>query len=140
MAEERIDAFQFRGSEQGKELIRENKKAEGEDNVDRSHPATDFELLAFVVSGYFVEGDIGGVTEGPESERHGMPQCHYTADDGPTHPFVFFGGPLQWFPVGWAPAGRVAKCKRHGRRGPQQKPLHTALTDHDSRPPHLQAG
>src|SRR5438132_12213311 len=99
LAEERIDAFQFRGSEQGKELIRENKKAEGEDNVDRSHPATDFELLAFVVSGYFVEGDIGGVTEGPEYERHGMTKCHYTADDDPNHNFVFLQVTLTLFPL-----------------------------------------
>ena len=73
LAEERIDAFQFGGSQQRKELIHENKKPEGEDNVDGSHPATDFEFLAFVVCGYFVEGDIGRETEGTESECHGVP-------------------------------------------------------------------
>ena len=88
------------------------KKADGEDNVDGRHPSADFDLLLagvlWLAGLQFVEGDIGGETEGAESERHGVAQSDYAADDRPAHPFMLFGKPLQRFAVGGNFARRLA--------------------------------
>ena len=56
----------------------------------------------------FIERNVGGKFQRPEAQGHGMTERDHTSNDGPRHPFAFFGQPLQRFAVGGHFAGRLA--------------------------------
>ena len=112
LSEYGVHPLQFRRCQQRQKLVHEDEETDRDDDVDRSHPAADFQFLlvfVFVRLGLqFVEGDVGGKTQRAETERHRMTQGDDAANDRPRHPFVLFRQPLQRFAVSGHFARRFA--------------------------------
>src|SRR5215469_12089962 len=111
LAENRVDPLQFRRGQQRKKLVHENEKADGDQDVDGSDPAAEFQLLArFRLRLDLVESYIGGETQGAEAERHRVPKRNDTANHRPAHPLMLFRQALQRLAVD----GNLATRSAHG--------------------------
>src|SRR5262249_51709217 len=118
LAENRIDPLKFRRGQQWKKLVHENEKSDGDQDIDGSDPAAEFQLLAgFRLRLNLVESYIGGETQGTEAERHRVAKRHDTANHRPAHPFMLFRQALQRLAVDGNLATRSAHGNAPGMRG-----------------------